>query len=64
MEKINGIIYDGKVFVTTKDANRSCLKCDLIEEDGRCVCPKFCAQLGVETIFRYSQELTDKINEK
>jgi len=62
MEKINGIIIEGKVFVAEKDANCSCLKCDLIEEDGKCAHPQFCNRLGVDNIFRYSPEMTERLN--
>lgn len=61
MEKINGIIYDGKVYVAAEDDKQSCLKCDLIEDDGKCAHHRFCIRLGAANIFRYSQELTDKI---
>lgn len=64
MEKINGIILEGKVYVAAKDDKQSCLKCDLIEDDGKCAHHRFCIRLGADNIFRYSPELTDKINHK
>lgn len=62
MEKINGIIEGGKVFIAEMDANCSYLKCDMIEEDGRCGYKHFCARLGVDNIFRYSPKLTERLN--
>lgn len=61
MEKINGIIIDGKVYEAIKTDEQSCLKCDLIEEDGGCPCRDYCFYLGRYNIFRYSPELTDKL---
>lgn len=62
MNGINGIIIDGKVYVATEDNKQSCLKCDLIEEDGGCICGGFCLSMGYSNIFRYSRELTDKLH--
>lgn len=61
MKKINGVIYEGKVYVEDTDPNGSCLRCDLIEEDGKCAYHRFCIRLGANNIFRYSQELTDRL---
>lgn len=62
MKKINGIIADGKIYAAEETNEHSCLKCDLIEEDGKCAHHRFCIRLGVDNIFRYSPELTDKLN--
>lgn len=64
MNGLNGIIIDGKIYVATEDNKSSCLKCDLIGERGECPCRDFCFGQGRCNIFRYSQELTDKINRK
>lgn len=61
MEKINGIIIDGKAYEAKETDGQSCLKCDLIEEDGGCHCRDYCFNLGRCNIFRYSPELTDKL---
>lgn len=62
MKKINGIIADGKIYAAEETDEHSCLKCDLIEEDGGCPCRDYCFNLGRNNIFRYSPELTDKLN--
>lgn len=59
--KLNGIIIDGKVYKAYETDGSSCLKCDLIEEDGDCPCRDFCFCLGRYNIFRYSPELTYKL---
>lgn len=64
MEKINGIIADGKIYAAEETNEHSCLKCDLIEEDEGCPCRDYYFYLGRNNIFRYYQELTDKINGK
>lgn len=63
MNKINGIIIEGKVYVAEKAKSITCLQCDLVEEDGGCVAPEQCFRLGSRNIFRYSQELTDKLKQ-
>ena len=63
MEKINGIIKDGKVYVALQDGKDcfSCQGCDLYSEGG-CIYSSLCFYLGRCNIFRYSPELTEKIN--
>ena len=62
MEKINGIIKDGKIYVATETDETSCLMCDLIEEDGGCPCRDYCFSLGRNNIFRFSPSLTKRLN--
>lgn len=62
MKRINGIIADGKIYAAEETDEHSCLKCDLIEEDSKCAHSRFCIRLGADNIFRYSPELTDKLN--
>lgn len=63
MKKINGIIKDGKVYVALQDGNDcfSCQGCDLYSK-GNCIYYNLCSYLGRCNIFRYSPELTEKIN--
>lgn len=62
MEKINGIIIEGKIFVATGTNNSSCLMCDLIEEDSSCPCRNYCFYIGgYYNCFRYSPELTERL---
>lgn len=64
MEKINGIIKDGRVYVASQDGRDcySCNGCDLYSLYGDCVYFDLCFQLGRLNIFRYSPELTEKLN--
>ena len=64
MNGLNGIIINGKVFEAVKDKEDSCLNCDLIDDTRECPCRDFCFQQGWCNIFRFSQTLTDKLNEK
>lgn len=69
MEKINGIIIAGKVYTAEEQYIQICCECDLYNQ-----CMSFsgdklhdsllslCLACGKENIFRYSPELTDKIN--
>ena len=70
MRKTNGIIIEGKVYEAVPKGGRHCSDCDLYMN-----CLKYegdCSQLFDKAIFlyfdnvifRYSQPLTDKINEK
>ena len=65
MEKINGIIYDGKIYESVKG---KCENCDLdyycnLFTVANSVSP--CVAFGDETkIFRFSPKLTDRLNEK
>lgn len=69
--EINGIIIKGKVFEITE---RGCFHCvfghDLLKEDsGSCPVKEICEIFPYpneekDNCFRFSQELTDKINEK
>lgn len=63
MEKINGIIKDGKVYVALQDGKDcfSCQGCGLYSEGG-CIYSSLCFYLGRCNIFRYSPELTEKLN--
>lgn len=62
MNGLNGIIIDGKVYYAIDDSTFSWIKCDLIGEDGKCLCRDFCFVQGRTNIFRFSQSLTDKLN--
>lgn len=71
MKKINGIIIAGKIYKAEEQDIQICCECDLYDQ-----CMSFddnklhdsllllCQACGKENIFRYSQELTDKINKK
>ncbi len=71
MEKINGICINGKFYKAEEQDLQICCECDLYDQ-----CMSFsgvklhdsllllCQACGDENIFRYSQELTDKINKK
>ena len=65
MEKLNGIIYNGKVYIP-EETKKPCLNCDLKTDcqHGMLIgiaCSYF---LNEKERFRYSQELTDKINQQ
>ena len=62
LEKNNGICIDGKFYVATKPEKSSCLECNILMDDGSCLCRDYCFYLGRCNIFRYSPELTEKIN--
>ena len=64
VDLMHGIIVEGKVFEAVTTESHTCMCCDLIDDMGECVCRDFCFELGRNNIFRYSQSLTDKINEK
>lgn len=67
MEKINGVIIKGKVYEVVECIEESpCDFCDLQKECflGDYNVEILCSSIiGYDTTFRYSQELTDKINE-
>lgn len=58
MEKINGIIIDGKVFISEHKFGQDCDGCAL----GSANCRAICTGFGVDTIFRYSPSLTKRLN--
>lgn len=65
--KLNGIIIDGKVYVPTKSKTDNCKYCHLKPQERgvfHCIISNWCYDLGKCTIFRYSQELTNKLNGK
>lgn len=67
MNGINGIIYCGKVYKAVKcNAPCECKGCDLKDECGFTLSAKSVCFDILEPgyHFRFSQELTDKINEK
>ena len=61
---MNGIIIDGKVYEAKPEYNAgSCMNCDLKTADKfGCPCADMC--IDWESIFRYSQSLTDKLNKR
>ena len=66
MNGLNGIIIDGKGYETVKRDKNNCPDCGLY---GRCYAngryAPACVAFGSDLhIFRFSQSLTDKINEK
>ncbi|MDE7180078.1 MAG: hypothetical protein K2N88_02635 [Muribaculaceae bacterium] len=66
MNGLNGIIVDGKVYEAVDRGAFSCKGCDLYK---RCHTnvryASACIAFGYDRyIFRFSQSLTDKINEK
>ena len=58
----NGILIAGKFYEAVEDEEITCRNCHLIGDDGRCDCRDFCFYLGRYNSFRFSQEITDKIN--
>lgn len=68
MNGINGIIVDGAVYEVAEYGKRQCNECDLKRKcmerliDEHPYCNSFSGRR--RKILRYSQELTDKINEK
>lgn len=64
MNGLNGIIYNGKVYESIKKDSYDCSDCALRERcgaNGRYA--PACVAFGYDhPIFRYSQELTDKLN--
>lgn len=71
MEKFNGIIIDGKIYEAVKckaHEHSGCRNCCFYVQHG-CYAPKLLCRVfeGGTTnkyIFRYSPELTDKLNKK
>lgn len=66
MEKINAIIIDGKVYEIVETDELSCNGCVL---SGKCKdiylpCADYLLPKGRMAIYRFSQELTDKLNDK
>lgn len=57
MEKINGIIKSGKVYIPEHIFGQDCDECALDRESCRAICTGF----GVDVIFRYSPELTERL---
>lgn len=64
MEKINGIIENGKIYKAVEGNEYSCLNCDLMDNTGMCDAKDYCLSLGKYNYFRYSPELTDKLKGK
>jgi len=68
MEKINGIRVGRKFYKVVKSdvPNRDCSVCDMQDKCGWLQgAMDICIQsIGLGNIFRYDQELTDKINKK
>ncbi|MDE7464985.1 MAG: hypothetical protein K2M59_03800 [Muribaculaceae bacterium] len=66
MNGLNGIIIEGKCYEVVDRGTFSCKDCDLYERchaNGRYA--PACVAFGYDrNIFRFSQTLTDKINEK
>ena len=63
MEKLNGIIIDGKVYETVEVERAVCDHCDLKDKCNQSSAFEYCIEiLGAREIFRYSQSLTDKLN--
>ena len=65
---MNGIIIDGKVYEVVPYSLNSCDKCALKKECDQitgdyCLVDKMFGCNGMR-VFRYSQSLTDKLNEK
>lgn len=67
MNNLYGLIIDGKVY---KLSEGGCLKCDLFRSTVmQCAVKEVCTSMFYPNLekgncFRFSQELTDKINEK
>lgn len=67
MEKINGIIIDGKVYEVVKyDGTSPCMDCALTHECVRLEeahkSTQFCGDYLEGCIFRYSPSLTERLN--
>ena len=67
MEKLNGIILNGKVYEAVLDDTDSCEECVFVDREIGCCrksyCTSFIPSYGKSPyIFRYSQSLTDKLN--
>ncbi len=58
MEKINGIVLSGKVYIPEHIFGQDCDECALDRENCRAICTGF----GVDAIFRYSPSLTERLN--
>lgn len=65
MEELNAIVVAGKVYkIVEKDNANPCIGCALTDDCGIYGIIDFCMAQGNSTHFRYSQSLTDKLNEK
>ena len=61
---INGIIIDGKVYESVSKGSRHCSDCDFYEQCDITL-TEMCTKFGEGgNLFRYSQSLTRKLNEK
>lgn len=60
MEKINGIIISGKVYIPEHIFGRDCDECAL----DRAKCRAICTGFGIDATFRYSPELTNILNKQ
>ena len=62
MEKLNGIIYNGRVYIT-EEAKKPCEGCNLKYEcTSGSILGLICSRLDLDKCLRYSQSLTDKLN--
>ena len=67
MNGLNGIIVDGNVYEAIEwNEINPCENCDLWEQCSECSynVEPICSEFIDDSIFRFSQSLTDKINEK
>lgn len=66
MNGLNGIIISGKVYESVLTGNEiTCSKCELKSKCDNIESWDVCGVVfGNDSHFRYSQELTDKLNEK
>lgn len=68
MNNLNGLIINGKVYTLSEGG---CLKCDFFRNSllGSCHVKEICTTMPYpnaekDNCFRYSQELTDKLNKR
>ena len=69
MEKINGIILNGKVYEAVLNDTDSCEECAFVDKEIGCCRKSYCVSFmqgygKSPYIHRYSQSLTDKLNGK
>ena len=70
MNGLNGIILNGKFYEAVLDDTDSCDGCAFVDDEIECCRKSHCTSFMLSPygkspyIFRYSQSLTDKINEK
>lgn len=63
---LNGIIHCGEVYIAKgcEESDRACDHCDLWDSHGDCKIDNLYCSENHYVTFRYSHELTDKINGK